>query len=101
MNGDFKAYIQYCQIYKNNVKQHKTPAQAFLFVLQYGMPHHTTCDDPLEDAWWRAVDLYSITIEDRIDLYQRCVAERKMRRHWKRFLAGYHYEEPMVPPLPI
>lgn len=52
------------------------------------------------ESWHLAVLLFNQTKDTKIDLYERCKAERRMRQQWKNFYKHNSYELPKVPPLP-
>jgi hypothetical protein len=93
------AYEYYYKTFKREIKTHTTPEFAFLFVQQYGLGACGEIDE-LQYAWATAIELYELTRNSEITLYERCMAERGMRKIWKTFLCQFQYQEPKLPTVP-
>jgi hypothetical protein len=95
----FIAYQYYCNTFKQEIKQHKTPELAFIFAQQYSLDPTDDITD-LEYTWACAIELFEITKDTRISLYKRCQTEREMRKMWTSFRCRFQYEEPKLPTVP-
>lgn len=105
------AYLEYVQTYGKRSPKLQV-SDAYLYVRSWGMTfdevidctysddHAEYSDDHAESNWFAAIYHYVHTKDRRMCLYDRCIAERKMRKHWKTFRTFFQYAEPCVPPLP-
>jgi len=55
---------------------------------------------PDREAFWKAIKWSEQSEDERHELNYRCLAVRKAREEWNRFIFHVEPIEPLVPPLP-
>ena len=60
----------------------------------------TASDSITRASWYTAVDLFIDTKIKQLSLYERCRAEKRMRRAWRQFQCTFVYETKRIPSVP-
>ena len=97
-------YVNFVQNYRKHASR-LSVSEAYIYIRSHGLTskeilNMSYSDDVAESNWYAAIFQYMHTRDKRLCLYDRCLCEKKMRKHWSAFQQHFIYVEPVVPPLP-